>query len=241
LGLEEQVSNQLRRTFLQQSAALAGGLLIPTLAIAQSQPKKDSDELEVTPNEDLMREHGLLRRILLIYDESVMRLTQHSKGKPDFDSAVVIQCADIVRKFVEDYHEMLEQEHVFPRVVMKGELTTLVNTLLDQHRIGRQLTDKIKQSASTALKNKDDATTLAHSIYNFQHMYRPHAAWEDTVLFPAFKATLTQHEYDALGEDFEKVETQKFGEEGFEHVLAQVAAIEKKLGIDDPRHYTPKV
>lgn len=187
-----------------------------------------------------MREHGLLRRVLLIYDESVIRLTQHSKGKPDFDPGVVMQCADIVRKFVEDYHERLEQEHVFPRV-QRGQLSQLVATLLDQHRIGRLLTDKIKQSASTALKNKDDATTLAHAIYNFQHMYRPHAAWEDTVLFPAFKATLSQHEYDALGEDFEKVETQKFGEEGFEHVLAQVAQIEKKLGIDDPSHYTPQV
>ncbi len=234
------MSNNLRRTFLQQSAAVAGGLLIPTLAIAQSQPKKKAEELEATPNEDLMREHGLLRRILLIYDESVTRLTQHSKGKPDFDLGVVIQCADIVRKFVEDYHEMLEQEHVFPRV-QKGPLSQLVATLLDQHRIGRILTDKIRQSASTALKNKDDATTLAHAIYNFQHMYRPHAAWEDTVLFPAFKATLSQHEYDALGEDFEKVETQKFGEEGFEHVLAQVAAIEKKLGIGDPSHYTPQL
>jgi len=235
------VSKQLRRTFLQQSAAVAGGLLIPAIAIAaQEKPKQEADELDVTPNEDLMREHGLLRRILLIYDESVMRLTQHAKGKPDFDSGVVIQCADIVRKFVEDYHEMLEQEHVFPRV-QKGPMSQLVATLLDQHRIGRLLTDKIKQSASTALKNKDDATTLAHAIYNFQHMYRPHAAWEDTVLFPAFKATLSQHEYDALGEDFEKVETQKFGEEGFEHVLAQVSEIEKKLGIDDPSHYTPQV
>lgn len=240
--MEEQVSNQLRRTFLQQSAAVAGGLLISDISLAstQAKSKKEVDELEVTPNEDLMREHGLLRRILLIYDESVIRLTQHSKGKPDFDPAVVTQCADIVRKFVEDYHEKLEQEQVFPRL-QTGPMSQLVATLLDQHRLGRILTDKIKQSASTALRNKDDATTLAHAIYNFQHMYRPHAAWEDTVLFPAFKATLSPHEYDALGEDFENIETQKLGEEGFEHVLAQVAQIEKKLGIGDPSHYTPQV
>jgi hemerythrin-like domain-containing protein len=228
-----------RRRFLWQSSVAAGALLIP--AAAQEKSEKKEDELEVTPNEDLMREHGLLRRVLFIYDESVSRLTEHMKGKPDFDSAIVIQSADIVRKFVEDYHEMLEQQHVFPRLQRAGKLTELVSTLLEQHRLGRILTDKIKQSASGALRNKDDAHTLAHSIHQFQYMYRPHAAWEDTVLFPAFKATLSQHEYDALGEDFEKIETQKFGEEGFEHVLAQVAELEKKLGIDNLERYSPKV
>lgn len=229
---------------MRQTSVAAAGILIPQLLFTQekqgsSASTSQPDELEVTPNEDLMREHGLLRRVLFIYDESIHRLIQSAKGKPDFDSSIVIASADIVRKFVEDYHEQLEQEHVFPRLKKAGQLSSLVDTLLDQHRIGRLLTDKIKQSASGALKNKDDAKTLADSIHKFQHMYRPHAAWEDTVLFPAFKATLSQHEYDALGEDFEKVETQKFGEEGFEHVLAQVAEIEKKLGINDPSHYTP--
>jgi hemerythrin-like domain-containing protein len=228
-----------RRKFIWQTSVAAGALLIPS--VAQEKNEKKEDELEVTPNEDLMREHGLLRRVLFIYDESVMRLTQHTKGKPDFDASVVTQSADIVRKFVEDYHEMLEQEHVFPRLQKAGKLTALVGTLLEQHRIGRVLTDRIKQSAANALRNKDEANALADAIHKFQFMYRPHAAWEDTVLFPAFKTTLSQHEYDALGEDFEKIETQKFGEEGFEHVLAQVAEIEKKLGIGDPSHYTPKV
>jgi len=236
LGLEEKVSEQLRRTFLKHSAALAGGLVIPPLALAQ---QKKEGELEVTPNEDLMREHGLLRRVLFIYDESVLRLTQRTKGKPDFDASIVTSCADIVRRFVEDYHEKLEQDHIFPRLQKAGKETALVSTLLEQHNIGRLLTDKIKQSASGALKNKDDARTLADAIHKFQWMYRPHAAWEDTVLFPAFKTTLSQHEYDSLGEEFEKIETQKFGEEGFEHVLAQVAELEKKLGIADPSHYTP--
>ncbi len=235
------MSENLRRTFLWQSAAVAGGLLLPaaTLTIAQEKPKKQEDELEVTPNEDLMREHGLLRRVLLIYDESIHRLQTKAKGKPDFDSDIVIETADIVRNFVEDYHETLEQEHVFPRL-QNGPLDSLVATLFDQHAVGRTLTDQIKHRAKGALKNHEDALALADAVHKFQHMYRPHAAWEDTVLFPAFKTTLSQHEYDALGEEFEKIETKTFGEEGFEHVLAHVAKIEKKLGIDDLSNYTPK-
>ena len=47
-------------------------------------------------------------------------------------------------------------------------------------------------------------------------MYGPHEAREDTVLFPEFRKIVSRHEYDSLGEDFEKKETQLFGGEGFE-------------------------
>jgi len=227
-----------RRNFLLHSSVVAGALVIP--AIAQQNTGKQDEEPEVTPNEDLMREHGLLRRVLLIYDACVLGLMRN-KAKPDLDASIITQSADIVRKFVEDYHEMLEQEQVFPRLQKAGKLESLVTTLLDQHRAGRVLTDKIKQAASAGLKKQEDVQTAIGAIRSFQHMYRAHAAFEDTVLFPEFKAIVSPHEYDSLGEDFEKIETQKFGEEGFEHVLAQVADLEKKLGINDLSTYTPKV
>lgn len=234
-----------RRNFLFQAGTAVSGLLIPSLSLAQTtkttdhkprQTKKEEEEVEVTANEDLMREHGLLRRVLLVYDESIRRL----KSGHDFDPAIVISCADIVRQFVEDYHEQLEQKYIFPRL-QKGETKSLVETLLQQHQIGRQLTDRIKQHASTALRNNDDAKTLADAIEKFQWMYRPHAAWEDTIVFPAFKKTVGPQTYDSLGEDFERIEHQHFGADGFEMMLNKVHQLETKLGIGDPSHYTPQV
>ena len=52
---------------------------------------------------------------------------------------------------------------------------------------------------------------------------------------------MTQNEYDALGEDFEKKENQLFGDGGFEKNVARVEAIEKTLGIYDLAQFTPKV
>jgi hypothetical protein len=72
-------------------------------------------------------------------------------------------------------------------------------------------------------------------------MYEPHEAREDTVLFPAFHELVSKHEYDALGEDFEKKENQLFGGEGFEKNADAVAALEKKLGIYDLAQFAPKV
>ncbi len=237
--------DRTRRNFLFQASATASGLLIPTFTLAPStgttdhkpkQANQEKEQDEVTPNEDLMREHGLLRRILLVYDESVRRLNANH----DFDAAIITSCADIVRQFVEDYHEQLEQKYIFPHLE-KGDTKSLVDTLLQQHQIGRQLTDRIKQHAASAPKNKDDAKALADAIDKFQTMYRPHAAWEDTIVFPAFKKAVGQHTYEGLGEDFERIEHQHFGEDGFEMMLERVHQLELKLGVGDPSHYTPNL
>ena len=53
-----------RRRFLYLTGGLAAGIALPVLAAG----KKDGNvkESEVNPVEDLMREHGILRRVLLI-------------------------------------------------------------------------------------------------------------------------------------------------------------------------------
>jgi hypothetical protein len=71
-------------------------------------------------------------------------------------------------------------------------------------------------------------------------MYNPHEAREDTVLFPAFRQIVSEHEYDPLGEDFEKKEHELFGEEGFRGMVDKVAGLEKKLGIYELAQFTPR-
>ena len=73
----------------------------------------------------------------------------------------------------------------------------------------------------------------------FIRMYEPHEAREDTVLFPALRDIVSENEYASPGEDFEKMEHQRFGEGGFEEIVDRVATIEKKLGIYDLSQFTP--
>ena len=63
--------------------------------------------------------------------------------------------------------------------------------------------------------------------------YRPHAAREDTDLFPKLKDVVSSNEYDAMAEDFEKKEHELFGEDGFEKRAARVAQLEQQMGIHD--------
>ena len=184
----------------------------------------------MTPGEDLMQEHGLLERILLIYDEGARRI-EHAEP---LDPALLHSAAGIVQRFVEQYHEQLEEQFVFPRLTTAQRETQLVATLLLQHERGRLLTEDILRRTGAT-----PGPELAERLRSFTRMYRPHAAREDTVLFPAFRALVGGRAYHELGEQFEDKEHALFGEHGFEGNVAQVARLEAALGIEDLARFTP--
>jgi hemerythrin-like domain-containing protein len=230
-----------RRNFIQSTATLGAAALVASSSLLScvSGSEKKENKMgveEVSPVEDLMREHGALNRILLIYDESIRRL----RSKEEMDPTLLKNSAQIIQNFIENYHEKLEEEHIFPRLKKAGKLVDTVDILLTQHRAGRKLTETILGLSNAAnFKNPSDLSTLETALTEFIRMYRPHEAREDTIVFPEFKTTLTQKEYDKLGDEFEDKEHQMFGKEGFEGVLVKIAEIEKSLGIYDLSKFTP--
>src|SRR5438552_6482698 len=192
-----------RRRFIKAGGIFiaASGVAAAINAFAKEEEKKNQ---EVSPPEDLMREHGVLKRILLIYGEAIRRID----GKEDLPPEPLADSAKIIRDFVEDYHEKLEENFLFPRFKKADKLVDLVDVLLQQHQAGRRLTDiTMHLATSQALKNEDDRRKLADSMRQFIRVYNPHEAPEDTVLFPAFRGIVSAHELDSLGEDYEKKKT----------------------------------
>jgi len=178
----------------------------------ERRPGEKSAE-EVSPVEDLMREHDVLNRVPLIYE-----VQRRLMAGEDLDPSVLAGSAVIVRSLIEDYHEKLEEDFLFPRFEKAGKLTDLVQVLLAQHRPGLGLTDSIQKPATLAgPKNADDRKQLTNNLHLFIRMYRPHEAREDTVVFPAPRSIVSPHRYDALGEEFEDKEHQLFGKEGIEN------------------------
>ncbi|MDB4967822.1 MAG: hypothetical protein JWN44_3511 [Myxococcales bacterium] len=195
--------------------------------------KKDEDE--VSPTEDLMREHGVLRRILLVYGE----ITRRVDAKQEIKAEWVTSSATIVREFIEDYHEKDEEEFVFPRLQKAGKLTDLVTVLLAQHQAGRRVTAEILRLATPAgLKGEASRKQLADGLRSFVRMYEPHSAREDTVLFPTFRALLSERELKKLMDTFEDKE-KALPHGGFEKMVEEVAKIEQSIGIYDLATFTP--
>lgn len=94
---------------------------------------------EVSPFEDLMREHGILNRILLIYEEILSRMESRTPFPPE----LLMEASRLVRSFIEDHHGKLEEDCIFPKFEKAGKLVDLVKVLREQHQTGRRLTDHI--------------------------------------------------------------------------------------------------
>jgi Uncharacterized conserved protein len=237
--MERSNENQSRRNFIEKSikvtalTALAG-TIIP---IGCKEEKEDDEDQKVSPPEDLMQEHGLLNRVLLIYDACRIHLI----NKESFPKEALANAAGVIRTFVEDYHEKQEENYLFPRFQKANQLTDLVKVLLQQHYAGRILTDKITQLAKTTAATDNENEKLIQLLTQFNTMYRPHESREDTVLFPAFRKIVSPHEYDSLGEEFENNEHKLFGKDGFEGMVNKVEGIEKSLGIYDLAQFTPSI
>jgi hemerythrin-like domain-containing protein len=227
-----------RRQFILKVGALLGATALlapPTLGAAA---KSGAAAVEVTPPEDLMREHGVLRRIMLIYDELRSRLQQ---GAP-FPLAALTGATDLIRRFIQDYHEKDEEEYLFTRFNQAGKMVDLVKILYQQHQAGRQVTARLREVSTAAnLQKPDQRLKAAALLQSFNRMYRPHAAREDTVLYPAFRSVIPPAEFDALGDVFEDKEQKLFGQNGFEKIVSEVAGLERQLGLNDLAQFTPRV
>jgi len=227
------------RRFILGCGLAAASVAFMTQANAQKHNarKAGSPKMpDVTPPEDLMREHGVLDRVLLIYEAVLGKFAANA----EFDPKVISDSAKVIQEFIENYHEKSEENFIFPRFRKSGQLTDLVETLLQQHQAGRRITQTILQHAPASRQEGDERRQTIAAMQAFITMYRPHAAREDTVLFPRLRSIVSAHEFDAIGEEMEKQEHQHFGEDGFEKTAAHISELEKVIGIDDLRQFTPR-
>jgi len=208
--------------------AIGAGLILPGCS-------REEEGEGVSATEDMMREHGVLRRILVVYRGVAGRLRGETAS---FDAGAVAQAADLFRTFGEDYHERrLEEQHVFPAVQkLGGEASALVATLLDQHNRGREITAYI--ASATRGGKVADTPALASALESFARMYEAHTAFEDTIVFQAWRKSLSEHQLEEAGEQFEQIERAQFKGDGFDMAADRIAEIEGRLGLHDLAHLT---
>ncbi len=224
------------------SATIAGlGQPLPLFGEAAQESDKDNnkgEETEVTATEDLMREHGVIRRALLVYYEVIPHLRQNPKS---VDASAIRQAAQLFRTFGEDYHErMLEEQHIFPLIRNQGTaLKRYADILTEQHNRGREVTDYVLAVTTGGKISSRHAEPLAKVFETFVLMYQNHAAREDTIVFPAWKKNFTNKQLDEIGDQFEDIEHKMFGKGGFEDAEKKISGIEGALGFTDLAQFTP--
>lgn len=234
--------NATRREWLVGLSSLGAGVILigcnkssPTES-DEAKKEEAGEEPEVTATEDLMREHGVLRRALLVYQETAMMLRGGASVSPE----PLQKTAKLFRAFGEEYHEKrLEEVYIFPAVKKAGGAAGgYADVLIAQHQRGREITDFIISVTARPEIAKADVKAFADSLEALVRMYEHHAAIEDTIVFPAWKETLSSKDLDAMNDRFEDIEQEQFGEDGFENALKQMADIEQSLGLSDLTQFT---
>jgi hemerythrin-like domain-containing protein len=237
--------NMNRRDLLAGISSLGVGFILNGCASANrpfpaerglvQKQHKETENGEVTATEDLMREHGVLRRALFVYSEVTAKLRS---GSASVSFEALHGTAQLFRDFGEDYHEKkLEETYIFPAVKKAGgEAAVYPDILIAQHNRGRQITDYILTVTKQDKSGNDEQLALV--LESFVRMYRPHAAREDTIVFPAWKQTLTAEQLNEMSDRFEEIEKQQFGEDGFENAVRKITSIEKELGLAHLSQFT---
>src|SRR4030095_15360876 len=157
--------NATRRQWLVGLSSLGAGAILvgceKRSSTEANEAKKENadEEAEVTATEDLMREHGVLRRALLVYQESAMKLRDGANVPPE----PLQKTAKLFRAFGEEYHEKkLEEVYIFPAVKKAGGAAAgYADVLIAQHQRGREITDFIIASTAGPRIATDDVKAFA--------------------------------------------------------------------------------
>jgi len=202
-----------RRQFLQLAAAAAAASGLP----AYAQPATPSK----TPNEDLMQEHGLVHRVMLIYQRAIGFIESGAR----FPASRVADAARIVSRVIHGHHEIEEEEILFPQLDRPADLNMLTEVLRGQHAVARQLTARIGLEVADPGKVRQVVVPMREFI----DMYGPHGAYEDTIIYPAFRERVGPQRYEELARVFVEHERNLRGT--FAGYVREIGAIEDSLGI----------
>ena len=157
------------------------------------------------------------------------------------DEKALVRAVKIMQSFVHDYHEKNEEDLVFPRFERAGKRVALVRTLREQHDAGGASRRACCASGRAAVERHRRAQGARRRFAPRDPMYEPHAAREDTVLFPSLHELVTPREYDELSDTFEDQETKLFGEHGFERIVGELGDVEHAFGIEDLAQFSREV
>jgi len=188
-----------------------------------------------SPTGNLMRGHGIAERIMLVYERSI----KDWKAGEKVDMQLINRAARIAQSFVSGCHEQYEERYLFPVFREEGYLAGTVDTLLRQHEIGREVTERIVDlSMPGRIKDETRMNILATLCRSYIFMYRPHMSRENTELFPRLYEIADEEKIREIGENIRREEQRSLGEKGFSGLLHDLAEVEQSLGIGDVACYT---
>ncbi len=184
----------------------------------------------MSPTEELSLEHAQLVRIMMAIDRTLQDAGKSSKSslKP------VNQACEMIKKLVDEHHMRIEEGYVYPKFE-DTELSDFVKTLNDQHTEARKMVAKM---TNLSKGGKPDIDELRSTFRDFRDMITAHAAWEETILFPAMQGTWSEDQLDELREKQEEDEKRLMGDDATQKAYNMLTDLESSCGIESIGDFT---
>lgn len=166
------------------------------------------------PIETLSNEHGLIRQYLDILSIGVEKIEEGQQPSEAFFEKAV----EFARVFTDHYHHFKEEHVLFVQLAQKkrGEVDAQLEALRYEHERGRSLVTGIETSVPGFVANDPVKTgELLENMAAYVSLLRHHIHVEDHVFYPMAARTLTEQEFEMLGQEFEK-QNEKHGPDTFE-------------------------
>jgi hemerythrin-like domain-containing protein len=227
-----------RRDLLLKAGVAGVGLLAGSCSSpdVRTEQGSDADRAVLSAAEELMRDHGVVQRLGLVYDHLADRL----EAGEDIPRGSLLNASQLVDEFVAGYHEYLEEKFIFPLVEDHEEFSELISVLRRQHIRGRRLSSQCYSLAAGGdLRDATRRGDLIGAARSHTVMFRAHTARENTDLFGALHTLLSVKEFLTLRDKFSHAREEKLGEASFAEISGRLAEIEKELGIHALSEYTP--
>jgi hemerythrin-like domain-containing protein len=182
--------------------------------------------------EELALEHGMLMRIMLAMNTMIKGA---EGGRPNMD-ALSMAC-DMIRKLVDEHHMKFEEEQIYPRFE-KGDMADFVKTLKAQHDEARRFVSQMSQTTKMGQITTSTIENLRRNYTAFQDTLTAHAAFEETLLFPLVRGSISDDELNRLKTAFKEQESRIVGSDPTRKAYTLLSELESKAGINDLSFYT---
>lgn len=175
-------------------------------------------------------------RLMIVFESVIARLTEDAGT----DLLPVNHAAIMIREVGAGHHMVDEEELIFPKIREAGTMDRLLDTLETQHDRAREMIDGIIDLTRTgSIRDLADINEMANLCMSFVIMYRPHSAWEETVLFPKLYDVATENYIDNLHTRMQSEEHELMSNAGFRRLMANLVKIEEAAGTGDLARFTP--
>lgn len=200
------------------------------LQVTQPSPETEVGEgvKQISVPEELSREHAMTDRILMAIENVLVT----GQGNPDMDLTPINRAARLINESLIEHHAEFEEKYLYPK--LEGRMSRFIDVLKTQHNQIKQANTLIMDlSGKDRLDNDMERDEMLLLCKGMKDLITAHAAWEETVLFPAVYEYLSDRDIRQLNDQMRMMEKEEEKKGGIERQFKELLDIESMAGTDD--------